>query len=273
MTAMDEKEELEATSTSSTPSASLPSYASSAQLYCAICTNEILPAAVVVAEEKKQQLGEEAGEVLPRSTMQECCGRAVCGDCVDANPRFAAYCPFCQSLPSKARVEAAPTTTTFRPLPPPYTSDPPPPPPSYPSGSSSSGAVVHHYIRPTDSLLSISVLYNLPAQTLRLHNRLYSDHLLHARRTLEIPHPYSGPSLSHLPTEEEAVEEARKSAVKRFQVRTKCTDWEAAEVYLKEAEWDEAVALRRWEADERAVLATLAFAHPTLASSRLPRSH
>lgn len=83
MTAMDEKEELEATSTSSTPSASLPSYASSAQLYCAICTNEILPAAVVVAEEKKQQLGEEAGEVLPRSTMQECCGRAVCGDCVD----------------------------------------------------------------------------------------------------------------------------------------------------------------------------------------------
>ncbi|KAH0614027.1 uncharacterized protein H6S33_005913 [Morchella sextelata] len=259
MTTMKGKEEPEATSI---PSAGLPSYASSAQLYCAICTNEILPAPGVVpgvvAEEKKQQLGEE-GEVLPRmsrSTMRECCGRAVCGDCVDANPRFAAYCPFCQSLPAKAKVEAAPTTTSFRPLPPPYTptpaSDPPPPPPSYPSGSGrSSGAVVHHYIRPTDSLLSISVLYNLPAQTLRLHNRLYSDHLLHARRTLEIPHPYSGPSLSHPPTEEEAAEEARKSAVKRFQVRTKCTDWEAAEVYLKEAGWDEAAALRRWEADER----------------------
>lgn len=86
---MEGKEGLEVTSTSPTPSAGLPSYASSAHLYCAICTNEILPAPVVVpvvAEEKKQQLGEEAGEVLPRrsrSTMQECCGRAVCGDCVD----------------------------------------------------------------------------------------------------------------------------------------------------------------------------------------------
>ncbi|KAI5851182.1 hypothetical protein DFP73DRAFT_471439 [Morchella snyderi] len=227
------KEDLEATST---PSTGIPSYASSAQLYCAICTNEILPAPVMPVE---------------------CCGRAVCGDCIDANPRFAVYCPFCQSLPAKAKVEATPTTTSFRPLPPPYTPSPapapdPPPPPPYPSGSgSSSRAVVHHYIRHTDSLLSISVLYNLPAQTLRLHNRLYSDHLLHARRTVEIPPPYSGPSLSHPPTEEEAVEEARKSTVKRFQVRTKCTDWEAAEVYLKEGGWDEAAALRRWEADER----------------------
>jgi hypothetical protein len=86
MTTMKGKEEPEATSI---PSAGLPSYASSAQLYCAICTNEIMPAPGVVpgvvAEEKKQQLGEE-GEVLPRmsrSTMRECCGRAVCGDCVD----------------------------------------------------------------------------------------------------------------------------------------------------------------------------------------------
>ncbi len=45
--------------------------------------------------------------------------------------------------------------------------------------------------------------------------------------------------------------ETRKAKLKRFQLRTKCVDVTMAEVYLKDAGWDERVAEERWWEDER----------------------
>lgn len=172
------------------------------------------------------------------------------------NPRFGDYCPFCQSI-AKADKKGPEGAASFRPLPPPYTSvsDPSPPPsyqiPSSPSSSSAPSRVLHH-LRSNDTILSLSLLYKLPPHIIRNHNRLFSDHLLQARRTIEIPSPpYNGPSLSQPPTEEEQEQEVKKSKIKRFQLKTKCIDFDSAKVYLKEAGWDEELAAKNWLADER----------------------
>lgn len=101
-------------------------------------------------------------------------------------------------------------------------------------------------------MLSLSLLYKLPTQVIRNRNHLFSDHLLHARRTIKIPGQlYSGPSLSHPPTEEEQERDARKSKLKRFQLKTKCIDFDSAKVYLEGSGWDEELATRNWLADEK----------------------
>lgn len=237
---------------------SLPSYAFSIQLYCDICTKVLAP-----LENPQQRSSRNLG----------CCGRSVCGGCIQVhmpfpplglrsntttyiqqNPRFGVYCPFCQSVAKNGDEEAL----SFRPLPPPYTPAPnshPPPsyrplPPSLPSSSSALDEVLH-YLRPNDTVLSLSLLYNLPTHIIRNHNHFFSDNLLHTRRTIKIPGPhYSGPSLSY-PTEEEQEGDARKSKLKRFQLKTKCIDFDSAEVYLEGSGWDEELAMKNWLADER----------------------
>lgn len=74
---------------------------------------------------------------------------------------------------------------------------------------------------------------------------------MHTRRTIKIPSQlYSGPSLSYPPTEEEQERDARKSKLKRFQLKTKCIDFDSAKVYLEGSGWDEELATRNWLADE-----------------------
>lgn len=174
---------------------------------------------------------------------------------VQENSRFGAYCPFCQST-TKADQKGSGDAESFRPLPPSYISTPElDPPPSYQGPSSppsSTPSGIWHYLRPDDSVLSLSLLYKVPAHAIRSYNRLFSDHMLHARRGIEIPSPpYNGPSLSHPPTEEELEQEAKKSKIKRFQLKTKCVDFDSAEVYLEEAGWNEELAANNWLADEK----------------------
>lgn len=108
-----------------------------------------------------------------------------------------------------------------------------------------------HFVRSSDSVASLSLLYGVPLDELRVHNRLFADNLLHARHAVRIPGTYySGSSHSSTPVDGEE-EETRKSKTKRFQLQTKCIDPEMAEVYLKEAGWDECLAKERWQADER----------------------
>lgn len=135
------------------------------------------------------------------------------------NPRLATYCcyhpislppsyappPTLQSTSSTTTIPAAATTTAAE-------------------------AVTHH-LRPHDTLLSLSFAYNIPLDVLRQHNRVFADSVLPGRRTVEIPAGYAaavGGSLSG--EEEEGVR--RKREVKRFMLRTKCTDQLVAGAYL-----------------------------------------
>ena len=216
----------------------------------------------------------------PRQTP--CCDRTICGACQAKNTRFQVYCPFCQ-------ITSAPSTLPQGLRDPPAYEESGPSekghtrlddmkrrrryeaeemnddsPPGYNESVSSSGNTqtnaggyseanedTVHYLRHSDTLASISLAYNVPLQILRTHNNLYSDHLISARHEISIPAShYRGPSLSAEPVESEE-ERQRKARLRRFMMRTKCSDYGMAEVYLKDAKEDVDQAVRRWEDDER----------------------
>jgi hypothetical protein len=84
-----------------------------------------------------------------------------------------------------------------------------------------------------DSVASLSLAYGVPAPVLRRANRLTSDHLLAARRTVLIPGAFyrGGVSLSPRPVGGER-EEARKARIRRFMVAAKVADYDVAVLYL-----------------------------------------
>lgn len=99
----------------------------------------------------------------------------------------------------------------------------------------------------------------MPAGDIRSLNRLTSDHLLAARRTVLIPvpspsssssaKPHVLTSLSPTPPEGEDAE-ARKAAIRRWMVATKVPDYDVAVLYLEQSCYDLARALRRFRDDE-----------------------
>lgn len=183
--------------------------------------------------------------------------------CPQKSPRFATYCPYCQiaRLPRSSDSERPEAPIE----PPPYdaiesevtsgslVSYITPPPPSYEhreTRKQQESDVIHH-LHPGDSLTSISFAYRVPIPTLRSHNRLHADHLLSARRTLQIPRShYKGTSLSPEPIEG-AEECERKSKLRKFMVGCKCADYKVATLYLEEAGWQLGEAVGRWKADEQ----------------------
>lgn len=77
---------------------------------------------------------------------------------------------------------------------------------------------VLHFLDPSqDTLLSLSLRYDVPQHALRRKNNLFADHLLAARRTILIPgeHYKGGISLSPKPLETEE-EEMRKAKIRRL---------------------------------------------------------
>ena len=111
---------------------------------------------------------------------------------------------------------------------------------------------VTHHLHPSDTLASISLAYSVPIPILRRHNGLYSDSLLHGRRTLSIPgsHYKGGVSLSPKPVESEE-ERERKAKLRRFMVAVKCHEYDLAELYLKNAKGNLDGALQAWREDEK----------------------
>jgi LysM domain len=94
-----------------------------------------------------------------------------------------------------------------------------------------------HYLRPEDTLFGLSLLYKVPLQDIRNANALYGNgNLLHARHYIVIP-GYAGPSLSGQPAETEEVE-TQKVALKRFQLLSKCVDYDMARIYMKSSGWN-----------------------------------
>ncbi|KAF3913163.1 hypothetical protein AA313_de0204108 [Arthrobotrys entomopaga] len=194
-------------------------------------------------EEKHPLDPDDDADATAAHYQSNCCGRYVCAFCAQKNPRFITYCPFCPiKRPSTTTTSANDTDA----LPPPYTPTPdivvPPSPPAY---STSQPPLIHH-LHPSDSITTLSLRYSIPTHVLRSHNRLYADSLLSGRSYILIPREYyTGPSLSPDP-----VQSIEESTLKRFQVCTKCVEYDIAKVYLDESGWDFDKAVERWEADE-----------------------
>ncbi|KAI9791386.1 MAG: hypothetical protein M1816_003953 [Peltula sp. TS41687] len=225
---------------------------------CCTCAKLLLSTPPPDEEKKeKQRVSQPAREL-------ECCGRKICMDCIDSNLRFATYCPFCQvstsgsdsSLPAQGLRDppaySPPTTPTAE--------DQPPPPytttlstsPSTNNTNAKAKDVLHFIDASHDTLLSLSLRYDVPADALRRSNSLYADHLLAGRRTLIIPGEFykGGVSLSPRPIEGEE-EELRKAKIRRWMVACKVAEYELALVYLKQADYDLNRAIERFMEDER----------------------
>jgi hypothetical protein len=86
--------------------------------------------------------------------------------------------------------------------------------------------VLHFLDHSSDTLVGLSLRYNVPVSALRKANNLTSDHLLLARRTLVIPGEFykEGVSLSPRPIEGED-EERRKAIVRRWMVACKVSEY------------------------------------------------
>ncbi|KAF2008901.1 hypothetical protein BU24DRAFT_428891 [Aaosphaeria arxii CBS 175.79] len=211
----------------------------------------------------------------------ECCHRAVCARCITDNPRFATYCPFCQvsivpsSLPQGLLPQGLRDPPAYSPPSgsetvegitdtdglPPYTTHssldngriiPPK------SSVEKAADVLHFVDHDLDSVASLSLRYNVPADALRRTNGLYADHLLAARRTVLIPGEFykGGVSLSPTPLESEE-EEIRKGKVRKFMVGCKVADlapryrYDMALMYLQQADYNLDAAIEAFKADER----------------------
>ncbi|KAK6353015.1 hypothetical protein TWF696_005006 [Orbilia brochopaga] len=208
---------------------------------CATCSR-LLTAIKPVEDEKSEKL--HGGEY--RYYTSSCCARNVCTSCAEKNPRLITYCPFC---PIKRPSPSSSSSITENTAPPRYTPSASSPPP-YTATDTDTDTVTHgdvrHYLSEPDSIASLSLLYGVPPATLRSYNQLYSDHLLPARSYLLIPRShYIGPSLSPSP-----LQRPESAVIARFQVATKCVDYDVAKGYLASADWDIDIAVERYLADE-----------------------
>ncbi|TGO79785.1 hypothetical protein BELL_0023g00280 [Botrytis elliptica] len=202
-----------------------------------------------------------------------CCGRIICGECIEGNERFGSYCPFCQVRSAEA-VNNSVAASAPSDKPPSYESlhsssesNPRPSPPTYsPALDSKSQALpqlesktepqsedtLHFLSHATDSMTSLSFCYGVPIDVLRKKNGITSDHLLLARRTILIPGEWykGGVSLSPRPVEGEE-EERKKSCVRRFMVGCKVSEYDIAVLYLEQANYDLELAMGIYKDDER----------------------
>lgn len=194
----------------------------------------------------------------------DCCDRLVCATCIAKNPRFATYCPFCQTPVSQEPASQAPPAYTDSPVP--HTPPPPPQPhaatlapptydpPAYDEShdikQEKNPDVVHH-LSPDDTLTSLSLAYRVPINVLRQHNSIWSDHLLTARKMVLIPGQYyQGPSLAPDPVDD-AEETERKSKIRRLMTKCKIHEYDVAVLYLEQEEWDFGRASDKFLADEQ----------------------
>ncbi|QIW96364.1 hypothetical protein AMS68_001882 [Peltaster fructicola] len=195
----------------------------------------------------------------------ECCSRLICTRCLNSNKRYETYCPYCQiatrptSLPQGLRDPPAYSSLADLAIPPPpeAVSDELPP---YASKNGwrvdekhdvEDAPDVLHFVAPNDTINSLSLGYDVPANVLRKQNNIYADHLLHGRKTILIPgsHYKGGVSLSPQPLESEE-EEIKKNKIRRWMVSCKVSEYDVALLYLKQAEWCLEDAIEAYREDE-----------------------
>ncbi|SMR46153.1 unnamed protein product [Zymoseptoria tritici ST99CH_1E4] len=196
-----------------------------------------------------------------------CCGRSICSRCLNQNKRYETYCPYCQItttpslLPQGLKGPPAYSASDARQPPPSSTYLDDDEPPAYSthqpvrhqiSEKTVPAEDVLHFIRPEDTVLSVSLAYGVPIDVLRKTNNLFSDHLLQARKTLLVPGEYykGGVSLSPQPLESEE-EEVKKTKVRRWMVACKVAEYDVATLYLQQSEWNLEAAIDAYREDER----------------------
>ena len=165
-----------------------------------------------------------------------CCDRMICARCINQNPRYSTYCPYCQissapsALPQGLREPPAYSSVEAQ-VPgydngddelPAYSAHAPVQPPAEKGGADEPAPDVLHFVTPNDTLQSLSLAYGVPPHALRKTNNVFADHLIQGRRTVLIPGEYyrGGVSLSPRPLEGEE-EETRKQKVRRWMVACK----------------------------------------------------
>ncbi|KAF7897527.1 hypothetical protein EAF00_005755 [Botryotinia globosa] len=233
--------------------------------------SEKSPAHNIEKETEDTHWNEKEGSGSRENRRLSCCGRIICGECIEGNERFGSYCPFCQVR--SAETDSSVATSTPLDKPPPYEllysseSNSQTSPPTYshtldskseaqsPSQSKTGPQyedTLHFLSHATDSMTSLSFRYGVPIDVLRKKNNITSDHLLLARKTILIPGEwYKGEvSLSPRPVEGEE-EERRKSCVRRFMVGCKVSEYDIAVLYLEQANYDLELAMGIYKDDER----------------------
>lgn len=164
----------------------------------------------------------------------ECCGRQICSRCLNANKRYESYCPHCQIsnkpslLPqglkeppaySSLENQRSSTAVAEKDELPAYSAHEAVQPPAEKSSD------ILHFLRPNDTITSLSLAYGVPINILRRANNVFSDHLIQGRKTVLIPGEYykGGVSLSPQPLEGEE-EEAKKNKLRRWMVACKVAE-------------------------------------------------
>ncbi|EME47170.1 hypothetical protein DOTSEDRAFT_165998 [Dothistroma septosporum NZE10] len=195
-----------------------------------------------------------------------CCGRSICSRCLNQNKRYETYCPYCQIttepslLPQGLKEPPAYSSLDDR-IPPP--TQPSPQDDELPAYSESQSRHaqsekeqphddVLHFLKPDDSLHSLSLAYGVPTHALRRANNVFSDHLIQGRKTVIIPGEYykGGVSLSPQPVESEE-EELKKNKTRRWMMACKVAEYDVAVLYLKQADWDLDAAIEAFKEDEQ----------------------
>ncbi|TGO50823.1 hypothetical protein BCON_0175g00090 [Botryotinia convoluta] len=231
------------------------------------------PACDIEKETEDTHWNEKERRSSRENRKLSCCGRIICGECIEGNERFGSYCPFCQVRSAEAVYNTVAASTP---------SDKPPSHESLHSSSESNSRTspptyshtlnpklqaqpqlqsktepqsedtLHFLSHATDSMTSLSFRYGVPIDVLRKKNGITSDHLLLARKTILIPGEwYKGVvSLSPRPVEGEE-EERRKSCVRRFMVGCKVSEYDIAVLYLVQANYDLELAMGIYKDDER----------------------
>ena len=93
--------------------------------------------------------------------------------------------------------------------------------------------------------MGLSLLYKVPMEDIRKKNNLHgNDNLIYARHFLIIP-GYKGESLNGKPGDNEETE-MRKVALKRFQLLSKCVDYDMARIYMETSKWNIEDVLNTW---------------------------
>ncbi|CAK7274124.1 thiamine biosynthetic bifunctional enzyme [Sporothrix epigloea] len=208
---------------------------------------------------------EKAVTDSPQHRQLPCCDRVVCSRCLT----IATAPPLSLSSSGKHNKPERTLSGPVKDLLPPGLKPPPPyrprsanpagggtaqndaaPPPydALPAASSASELasagekrdvpVLHYLDHSRDTIASLSLRYNVPADRLRKANHLTADYLLQARHVIQIPLSGRGreavtESQSPRPVDDEA-ELRRKTAIRRFMVACKVVDYDLAVLYLEQ---------------------------------------
>jgi len=131
---------------------------------------------------------------------------------------------------------------------------------------SDDGAFLIHYISSKDTLVGISLKYNVKVDDIKRANNLFTGSL-NERETLIILGVSKIPKDVEDPTDEMKEERERQRVTKRFQLATKCVSPEEAKFYLEDCAFNVDEAIKRYKEDTE-----WASKHPCPSSSA-PNTH